>query len=254
MPGNKPHSEESVRDRWARQRKESAESGSPASAQRAPGAGSHFAQSRAARQAPAGGSSGPAARVAYPSARAGEAERRPAEAAPGGQRRARIAGVSGELPKVPVRVKRSAAVPYSRYNLRYRETEGAAGRGQESLAQAWVQERMEGAPALGWKAFAVYGAVSAAACAVWCLVAKLSSAEPPVPGDPSLTVGIALLVLIVAGGVAVAAATTALTRRRHEEVALGDALASALGKTALMMIGAAVVWVAAMAAVTYAGA
>lgn len=223
---------------------ESASEGSAAAGgQRASRSGSHFASPQgAARQAPA--------RAAYPSARQAEAGRRGASSqeAP---RRARIAGVSGEIPKVPVRVKRSAAVPYSRYNLRYREAEGSAGQRVPSVAQVLMQESLEGAPAFGWKAFALYGAASVAACALWCLVVELASDEPPVPGDASLTAGIAILVLIVAGGVAVAAATTAVTRRRREDVSLGDALASALGKTALVMMGAALVWVAAMAVVTY---
>lgn len=166
----------------------------------------------------------------------------------GAQRHIRITGASGEMPAVPLRVKRSPAIPYSRYNKRYL-TDGPK-MDLETAFGAFANEPMEGAPAYGWKPFAVYGIASVALSLVWGVAVKVA-----VPGQLSadsfeVTLGVALLCATVVAGIALFAATTAMTRRNVPDSSSVDVAASALGKTSLMMVAGVAMWVLASFVVT----
>lgn len=164
------------------------------------------------------------------------------------QRRVRITGASGEMPVVPLRVKKSPAIPYSRFNKRYL-TQGPK-MDFESALGAFAGESMDGAPAYGWKAFAVYGIASVALSIVWCIAVKVAVPGPLSADSFEATVGVVLLCATVVAGIALFAATTSMTHRNVPEYPVSDVAASALGKTSLMMVAGVAVWVLASFFVT----
>lgn len=164
------------------------------------------------------------------------------------QRRVRITGASGEMPVVPLRVKKSPAIPYSRFNKRYL-TQGPKMDFGSALG-AFAGEPMEGAPAYGWKAFATYGIASVALSIVWCIAVKIAVPGPLSADSFEATLGVVLLCVTVVAGIVLFAVTMSMTRHNVPEYPASDIAASALGKTSLMMVAGVAAWVLASFFVT----
>ncbi len=163
------------------------------------------------------------------------------------QRHIKITGASGEMPAIPLRLKHSPALPYSRYNKRYTHHPETVG---SSVFCALLHTPKEGAPAYGWTPFAVYGIAGAVVTLAWCVATKVMNTGVPSSDSFEMTVGLALLCLVVCAGIVLAVVTTLMTLKGDEDSVKIDVLASALGKTALMMLADAAVWVLAMAFIT----
>jgi len=226
MSINKNNSDQSVRKLWTKQRKSE---GLPVSAAKAD-RGSHFA-------------------VPAPVVDA-EPASKPAPAA-GMHRHAhlKITGASGEMPKVPVRVRKADVDSYSRYNTRYIGENPATGDGSARRG-GFATTPAEGQPAYSWKPFVLYGGIAAIVTLLWVAVAKLVQTGPVVPGTPLFTLGIALLCLIVFSGFVLIAVTVSLTKRTDPELMTADVAASALGKGACVLLVGVGVWIAASAVLT----
>ena len=161
----------------------------------------------------------------------------------------KITGASGEMPKVPVRIHAVSVDQYSRYNERY-GTGQPAEKGASARVGGFSTTAVSGQPAYSWTPFLVYGAISIAAILIWIICAKLYDVPLPVPGDPVLTLAVALLCLIVVAGFVVIALTVSMTKRSDDSLKTSDVVASALLKGSLAMVASVVVWIAALYVVT----
>lgn len=228
---------DSVRKQWAQQRKGAA--GHPAGSS-ASSSGSHFAAGSEAAEKKAGRT--PAAAktsVAMPA--------RSNNAADAGhaQRHLKIVGASGEMPAVPVHIRRSEALPYSRYNKRY-TSQAPAASPVSSVRNLFANDAVEGVPVYGWLPYGIFGAAGALASIVWLVVVRLVLAAPLKTGDMAMTAGLAIFCVIVAAGVALALATAAISLRNDDDLVREEALTLALAKVAPMMVADTVVWILAM--------
>lgn len=160
------------------------------------------------------------------------------------------------MPAVRVRVRRSEALPYSRYNKRYVcDAPSASERRGEgpSALDLFRAEPVEGVPVYSWMPYLAYGAASALLPLVWLVVVRFALSAQPQAGDVSMTVGVLLLCAIVLSGI-VLVACTALQSKKNDDMPTGDAMTLALGKTAPMMVAGTGVWVLSMALSTSAAA
>ena len=165
-------------------------------------------------------------------------------------RRAVITGVSGSMKKIPsntpARKVSGSNKAYSRYSNGYFDRPEA--KQLTDYVAAFQTEPTVGAPAYSWMAFAVYGALSCVASVGWAVVAMVSGAAPLRGASPLMFAGLVILALIVVCAVVCAAVTSAATLRtgRFEPA---DVWASAVGKSALVLLGCLVVWVVCAAVV-----
>ena len=165
-------------------------------------------------------------------------------------RRAVITGVSGSMKKIPsntpARKVSGSNKAYSRYSNGYFDRPEA--KQLTDYVAAFQTEPTVGAPAYSWMAFAVYGALSCVASVGWAVVAMVSGAAPLRGASPLMFAGLVILALIVVCAVVCVAVTSAATLRtgRFEPA---DVWASAVGKSALVLLGCLVVWVVCAAVV-----
>lgn len=255
MSEEKRNKMESVRKRWAKQHQQTPPADVPAVGA---GGGSHFAKPSSVQSvrsaAPAGGGKAPtvlgAAKHSAPAP--GGRENDIAVLSPEQQhvqRHLKITGVSGEMPGLPLKLKRSPALPYSRYNKRYVNRPFKLT--LSSLVHLFDTKPVEGAPAYSWVPFLAYAGAGVAASLIWAVYAFAVAGTPLVAGSVESAAGLAVLLSIVLGGLAVAAVVVALTSRGDKGFEPSDALASALGKTGAAMVLAVAAWIGANAAVTY---
>ena len=159
-------------------------------------------------------------------------------------RRAVITGASGSMTKIPssapARKVSGTNRGYSRYSNGYSEKPEA--RQLTDYVAAFQTEPTQGAPAYSWLAFAVYGAFSVVASVVWVVIAMASGAVPLTGASPLMLAGLVILACIVVAAFVCAVATSVATLRsgRFET---GDVWASAVGKSALVLLGSLVVWI-----------
>lgn len=165
-------------------------------------------------------------------------------------RRAVITGVSGSMKKIPsntpARKVSGSNKAYSRYSNGYFDRPEA--KQLTDYVAAFQTEPTVGAPAYSWMAFAIYGALSCVASVGWAVVAMVSGAAPLRGASPLMFAGLVILALIVVCAVVCVAATSAATLRtgRFEPA---DVWASAVGKSALVLLGCLVVWIVCAAVV-----
>lgn len=165
-------------------------------------------------------------------------------------RRAVITGVSGSMKKIPsntpARKVSGSNKAYSRYSNGYFDRPEA--KQLTDYVAAFQTEPTVGAPAYSWMAFAVYGALSCVASVGWAVVAMVSGAAPLRGASPFMFAGLVILALIVVCAVVCAAVTSVATLHtgRFEPA---DVWASAVGKSALVLLGCLVVWVVCAAVV-----
>ena len=165
-------------------------------------------------------------------------------------RRAVITGVSGSMKKIPsnapARKVSGSNNAYSRYSNGYFDRPEA--KQLTDYVAAFQTEPTVGAPAYSWMAFAIYGALSCVASVGWAVVTMVSGAAPLRGASPLMFAGLVILALIVVCAVVCAAATSAATLRtgRFEPA---DVWASAVGKSALVLLGCLVVWIVCAAVV-----
>ena len=165
-------------------------------------------------------------------------------------RRAVITGVSGSMKKIPsntpARKVSGSNKAYSRYSNGYFDRPEA--KQLTDYVAAFQTEPTVGAPAYSWMAFAVYGALSCVASVGWAVVAMVSGAAPLRGASSLMFAGLVILALIVVCAVVCAAVTSAATLRtgRFEPA---DVWASAMGKSALVLLGCLVVWIVCAAVV-----
>ena len=165
-------------------------------------------------------------------------------------RRAVITGVSGSMKKIPsntpARKVSGSNKAYSRYSNGYFDRPEA--KQLTDYVAAFQTEPTVGAPAYSWMAFAIYGALSCVASVGWAVVAMVSGAAPLRGASPLMFAGLVILALIVVCAVVCVAVTSAATLRtgRFEPA---DVWASAVGKSALVLLGCLVVWVVCAAVV-----
>ena len=159
-------------------------------------------------------------------------------------RRAVITGASGSMTKIPssapARKVSGTNRGYSRYSNGYFERPEA--RQLTDYVAAFQTEPTQGAPAYSWLAFAVYGAFSIVASVVWVAVAMVSGAAPLTGASPLMLAGLVILACIVVAAFVCAVATSVATLRTGRFEA-GDVWASAVGKSALVLLGSLVVWI-----------
>ena len=165
-------------------------------------------------------------------------------------RRAVITGVSGSMKKIPsntpARKVSGSNKAYSRYSNGYFDRPEA--KQLTDYVAAFQTEPTVGAPAYSWMAFAIFGALSCVASVGWAVVAMVSGAAPLRGASLLMFAGLVILALIVVCAVVCAAVTSAATLRtgRFEPA---DVWASAVGKSALVLLGCLVVWVVCAAVV-----
>ena len=266
MPVQKPNKAESVRNQWTQQRKGEAQRSSkdvPVTG------GSHFAKP-ASGDAPLASSTGSHAKSAQKPAGAVEgSSQSPKAAARSSLANLPALGETGQTPKIdaaaqnsrvsaqsqsrmpqrPKAPKRASAqaTPYSRYNNRYRSGGAAA---PSSLPAGMAPAPQESQPFMqAWLPFIIYGAASAVASVVWCVLGRLTATGPIEPGSLVLTIGLALLCVIVLAGIALAV-IRARFRAADEEMSFVDAFAPAIGKTAIAMVVGVIVWIVSSAIIT----
>lgn len=121
------------------------------------------------------------------------------------------------------------AAPYSRYNQRYIELAQTAAKPQ-GLAFELVP-------------YCVYGGIAVVATLLWCAVACTAGKEA---ASASL-IGLVLLCVVVIGGIALAVVIAKLTMDSHKELDTVEIAAAAIGRSALAMMAAVLVWVLASA-------
>ncbi len=139
--------------------------------------------------------------------------------------------VSSDLTRRASKKKKRAggkATPYSRYNTRYAEISSAGSRPQGA--------------AFNWWPYCIYGGASVLVTLVWCVASIASGVAVP-------TIGIALLCVIVAAGLILATVLSVLTIKQENDLDNVDILSSSVWRTALMMVGAVVIWVLAAAVI-----
>lgn len=145
-----------------------------------------------------------------------------------GQSQSQHAGSHGLAKRGKKRAGGKAA-PYSRYNQRYVELAQTIAK-PEGLAFELVP-------------YCVYAGVAVAATLLWCAVACTAG-----KGAASASlVGLVLLCVVVIAGIALAAVLTKLTIDSHEELDTVEIAAAAVGRSALAMMAAVLVWVLASA-------
>lgn len=165
-------------------------------------------------------------------------------------RRAVITGVSGSMKKIPsntpARKVSGSNKVYSRYSNGYFDRPEA--KQLTDYVAAFQTEPTVGAPAYSWMAFAIYGALSCVASVGWAVVTMVLGVAPLRGASPLMFAGLVILALIVVCAVVCAAATSAATLRtgRFEPA---DVWASAVGKSALVLLGCLVVWIVCAAVV-----
>lgn len=121
------------------------------------------------------------------------------------------------------------AAPYSRYNQRYVELAQTMAK-PEGLAFELVP-------------YCVYAGIAVGATLLWCAVACTAG-----KGAASTSlVGLVLLCFVVVAGIALAAVLTKLTMDSHKELDTVEITAAAVGRSALAMMAAVLVWVLASA-------
>ena len=159
-------------------------------------------------------------------------------------RRAVITGASGSMTKIPsnapARKVSGTNRGYSRYSNGYFERPEA--RQLTDYVAAFQTEPTQGAPAYSWLAFAVYGAFSIVASVAWAAVAMASGAAPLTGANPLMFAGLVILVCIVVAALVCTVATSVATLRKGRFEAV-DVWASAVGKSALVLLGSLVVWI-----------
>ena len=144
--------------------------------------------------------------------------------------------VSSTPHRLPKRSKKHAsgkAMPYSRYNRRYTELSGAA-------------VALEG-PTFSWTPYCIYGGVAVLVILAWCVASHFMTGEA---ASIMPVVGLVVLCATVVAGIALAVVLAKLTMGSHEELDTVDVLASAVGKSALMMVVAVLIWVLASAIIS----
>lgn len=165
-------------------------------------------------------------------------------------RRAVITGASGTMTKIPskspARKVSGTNRGYSRYSNGYFDRPEA--RQLTDYVAAFQTEPDAGAPAYSWQAFGVYGALSCVASVAWAAVAMLSGAAPLTGANPLMFAGIVILCCIVVCAFVCAVGTSVATLRagRYES---RDVWASAVGKSALVLLASLVVWIVCAAVV-----
>lgn len=210
------------------------------------------AEADAAKKPPVLDATGPGPRALHvpvaEKAAMAKVEARSPHAGPGSPK-ASYAKASSKASKKKAQIKK-----YSRYNRRYLDRDqlgvsaGAPGAVVEPKGGGFVLLSDDGL-AFSWLPFMVYGGVAALVCAAWCVVARVLAAAPLIPGDALLTVGLILLCVIVAAGLVLAGIAAKLTLDEDGAEAF-DVFSSAIGKTAIAMVAAIVVWVICMAVAT----
>jgi hypothetical protein len=160
--------------------------------------------------------------------------------------RPRISGVSGEFPAVTMRPRqagrpaRTKVAQYSRYNRRY--TTAARARATARTFEPLTVHVTIDQPAYRWLPFAVYGGACCGLSVVWYVMA-LVAGTPILHGGALATLGLVLLCLEVCAGLVLVPLVTRVTLDHEQGLMAADVVAVSLGKTALMMVLAIIVWV-----------
>lgn len=160
-----------------------------------------------------------------------------------GHRRAVITGASGVFAKVggkPARKVTGENKAYSRYSNGYFDRPDA--KQLSDVVAQFQTEPIEGAPAYGWTPFIIYGAVAALASIAWLALVMITGMTPIHGATKGMMIGLFVLAGIVVAGLLFTAITATMTMKMGQ-FEKRDVVASALGKTALMMLAALVVWV-----------
>ncbi len=166
-------------------------------------------------------------------------------------RRAVITGASGSMTKIPSGAPAHKVSGtnrgYSRYSNGY--SEKPESRQLTDYVAAFQTEPTQGAPAYSWLAFAVYGAFSVVACVAWAVVAMMAGEAPLAGTSPMMFAGLVILACIIAAALVCAVGTSVVTLRsgRFET---SDVWASAVGKSALVLLGSLMVWIVCAAIVS----
>lgn len=158
----------------------------------------------------------------------------------------KITGVSGEIPKVPIKVREAQIDSYSRYNERYTTNNPRAtltSKPSGASLGGFATQAVPGQPAYSWKPFVLYGGCAAIASLLWVVFAKLTGSGAPVMGSLEMNIAMVLLCLVVIAGAAVIASTTMITKRSDDQLPTADIVASALGKGSVMTLVGVAVWI-----------
>lgn len=159
-------------------------------------------------------------------------------------RKAVITGVSGSMTKIPssapARKVSGTNRQYSRYDHGYFDRPDA--KQLTDYVAAFQTEPTAGAPAYSWFPFAVYGGISCVVSVAWAVLCVLSGESPLTGAHPMIVAGLVILGLIIACGIVCACATSAATMRKgaFEKT---DVWASAVGKSALVLLACLIVWI-----------